>query len=139
MRVLIIGGAGYIGSHTAKALARAGFEPVVYDNLSEGHRWAVKWGPLVEADLSDRNALKQAIQEHDIAAGIHFAAHAYVGESVHEPRRYFQNNVTGAFPSTRSSLPLNASPAFRSMFGQLLGGEATRQFWSQILPVPKSF
>jgi len=87
MRVLITGGAGYIGSHTAKALARAGIEPVVYDNLSEGHRWAVKWGPLVEADLSDRHALKQAIQQHGIAAAIHFAAHAYVGESVHEPRR----------------------------------------------------
>src|SRR6266850_33713 len=94
MRVLVTGGAGYIGSHTAKALARAGIEPVVYDNLSEGHRWATKWGPLVEGDLSDRDALKQAIQRHDIAAAIHFAAHAYVGESVHEPRRYFQNNVT---------------------------------------------
>jgi len=94
MRVLITGGAGYIGSHTAKALARAGIEPVVYDNLSEGHHWAVKWGPLVEADLSDRHSLKQAIQQHDITAAIHFAAHAYVGESVHEPRRYFQNNVT---------------------------------------------
>ena len=79
MRVLITGGAGYIGSHTSKALARAGIEPVVYDNLSEGHRWAVKWGPLVEADLFDRHALKQAIERHDIAAAIHFAAHAYVG------------------------------------------------------------
>ena len=94
MRVLITGGAGYIGSHTSKALARAGIEPVVYDNLSEGHRWAVKWGPLVEADLFDRHALKQAIERHDIAAAIHFAAHAYVGESICEPRRYFHNNVT---------------------------------------------
>jgi UDP-glucose-4-epimerase GalE len=94
MRVLVTGGAGYIGSHTAKALARAGLEPVVFDDLSEGHRWAVKWGPLVEANLSDSRALKQAIQHHDIAAVIHFAAYAYVGESVREPRRYFHNNVT---------------------------------------------
>src|SRR6202048_765098 len=94
MRVLITGGAGYIGSHTAKALARVGIEPVIYDNLSTGHRWAVKWGPLVEADLCDYQALKETIEQYDITAAIHFAAHAYVGESVREPRKYFQNNVT---------------------------------------------
>lgn len=93
MRVLITGGAGYIGSHTAKALARAGVEPVVYDNLSTGHSWAVKWGPLIEADLCDYQALKQAVEQYDITAVIHFAAHAYVGESVRDPRRYFLNNV----------------------------------------------
>lgn len=94
MRVLITGGAGYIGSHTAKVLWRAGFEPIVYDNLSTGHRRAVKWGPLIEAALSDRHALEHVIREYDITAAIHFAAHAYVGESMREPRRYFQNNVT---------------------------------------------
>jgi len=94
MRVLVTGGAGYIGSHTAKALAHAGFEPIVYDNLSEGHRWAVKWGPLVEADLSDRQRLEQTIRQYSISAVVHFAAHAYVGESMREPRRYFQNNVS---------------------------------------------
>lgn len=96
MRVLVTGGAGYIGSHTAKALARAGHEPVVYDNLSEGYRWAVQWGPLVEADLSDRSRLREALEQHSIEAVIHFAAHAYVGESMREPRRYFQNNITNA-------------------------------------------
>jgi UDP-arabinose 4-epimerase len=96
VRVLVTGGAGYIGSHTAKALAGAGFEPVVYDNLSEGHRWAVQWGPLIEANLSDRNRLQEALKEHSIEAVIHFAAHAYVGESMREPRKYFQNNVTDA-------------------------------------------
>ncbi len=94
MRVLVTGGAGYIGSHTAKALARAGFEPVVFDNFSTGHPWAVKWGPLVEADLSDHGALRHAIQRYGIVAAIHFAAYAYVGESVREPRKYFQNNIT---------------------------------------------
>jgi UDP-arabinose 4-epimerase len=92
--ILISGGAGYIGSHTAKLLSRAGFEPVVYDNLSAGHRWAVKWGPLIEADLSDEARLKQVLIEHNVTAAIHFAAHAYVGESVRDPRRYFENNVT---------------------------------------------
>jgi UDP-glucose-4-epimerase GalE len=95
MQVLVTGGAGYIGSHAAKALSRAGIEPVVYDNLSTGHRWAVKWGPFVQGELSDRQALKHAIQKYDITAAIHFAAHAYVGESVCEPRKYFQNNVAG--------------------------------------------
>ena len=94
MSILISGGAGYIGSHTAKSLSRAGFEPVVYDNLSTGHRWAVQWGPLVEADLSDQASLRRALREYKVTAAIHFAAHAYVGESVREPRRYFENNVT---------------------------------------------
>ena len=96
MRVLVTGGAGYIGSHTAKALAHAGFEPVAYDNLSEGHRWAVQWGPLVKGDLADATLLKNTLKHHSIEAIIHFAAFAYVGVSMVEPRKYFQNNVTDA-------------------------------------------
>jgi UDP-arabinose 4-epimerase len=94
VRVLITGGAGYIGSHTSKALARAGFEPIAFDNLSEGHEWAVRWGPLVRADLSDSRAISEALAAHKIEAVIHFAANAYVGESVRAPRKYFRNNVT---------------------------------------------
>jgi UDP-glucose-4-epimerase GalE len=94
LRILITGGAGYIGSHAAKALLQAGFEPVVLDNLSTGHRWAVKWGPLIEADLCDQSSLKQALNKYNVSAALHFAAHAYVGESVCDPRRYFENNVT---------------------------------------------
>ena len=94
MRILVTGGAGYIGSHTAKALIQAGHEPVVFDNLSEGHRWSVKWGPLVEGDLSDGALVRHVIATHGIKAVIHFAAHAYVGESMHRPREYFRNNVT---------------------------------------------
>jgi len=96
MRVLVTGGAGYIGSHTAKALAGAGHEPVVFDNLSTGHKWAVKWGPLVEADLADKEALRKALDIHGIEAVIHFAACAYVGESMQEPGKYFRNNVAGS-------------------------------------------
>ena len=96
MKVLVTGGAGYIGSHTAKALAEAGHDPVVFDNLSTGHQWAVKWGPLVESDLADISAIRRALKEHAIDAVIHFAASAYVGESMNDPGKYFQNNVVNS-------------------------------------------
>ena len=92
--VLVTGGAGYIGSHACKALARAGYRPVVFDNLSRGHAWAVQWGPFVRGDLADRAAIRDAIKQHDIEAVIHFAAYAYVGESMIDPKNYFSNNVT---------------------------------------------
>jgi UDP-glucose-4-epimerase GalE len=93
--ILVTGGAGYVGSHACKALAKAGFLPVTYDNLVRGHREAVRWGPLVEGDLHDRARLIAALREHDIAAVMHFAAFAYVGESVSEPELYYRNNVGG--------------------------------------------
>jgi UDP-arabinose 4-epimerase len=93
MHVLVTGGAGYIGSHTAKQLARAGYEPVVLDDLRCGHRWAVRWGPLVETDLSDREALRDAFRKFRFGAVLHFAALAYVGESMRQPSEYFRNNV----------------------------------------------
>lgn len=92
--VLVAGGAGYIGSHTCKALAAAGYVPVTLDNLVYGHRDAVRWGPLVEADLGDRRTLERVLREHRISAVVHFAAYAYVGESMIDPGRYFHNNVT---------------------------------------------
>lgn len=96
MRILITGGAGYIGSHAAKAFAAAGFEPVVFDNLQTGHRWAARWGPLVEGDLLDLSSIRAALAEHQPAAVIHFAANAYVGESMRQPRKYFRNNVVAS-------------------------------------------
>ena len=93
MRVLVTGGAGYIGSHTAKALAKAGHEPLVLDNLSAGHRWAVKWGPLLEWDLADTELLPQLLEKERVEAVMHFAASLLVGESVEKPRKYFWNNV----------------------------------------------
>ncbi|WP_322086843.1 UDP-glucose 4-epimerase GalE [Burkholderia sp. BCC1999] len=95
MKVLVTGGAGYIGSHTCKALAQAGHEPIAYDNLSTGHGDAVRWGPLVVADILDRNALSKALAAHRPDVVIHFAALAYVGESVLAPERYYTVNVTG--------------------------------------------
>jgi UDP-arabinose 4-epimerase len=91
--ILIAGGAGYIGSHAAKVVAQAGLEPVVLDNFVYGHRWAAKWGPLVEGDLGDKAFVERVLKEHKVTSVIHFATFAYVGESVAHPRKYFHNNV----------------------------------------------
>jgi UDP-glucose-4-epimerase GalE len=95
--ILVTGGAGYIGSHACKALARAGYRPVTYDNLLHGHREVVKWGPLVVGDVADRARLVSAMTEHQVAAVIHFAALINVGESMSHPMRYFQNNAANTF------------------------------------------
>lgn len=93
--ILVTGGAGYIGSHACKALANDGFIPIAFDNLALGHRDAVRWGPLVEADIRDEAAVAKAIRQHAVQAVIHFAAFAYVGESVEAPAKYYRNNVGG--------------------------------------------
>ena len=90
------GGAGYIGSHTCKALSRAGYLVVVFDNLVAGHRSAVRYGELVEGDVTDLQAVRSALRRHEIAGVMHFAAFLDVGESVREPARYYRNNVVGA-------------------------------------------
>lgn len=94
-RVLVTGGAGYIGSHTAKLLSRKGVEPVVYDNLTTGNRSAVRWGPFVEGDILDTDRLERTLARFEPDAVIHFAASAYVGESVEDPSKYYRNNVAG--------------------------------------------
>ncbi len=94
--VLVTGGAGYIGSHTCKALASMGHEPVVYDNLRRGHAESVQWGPMVEGDIRDYDSVYTALDRFRPEAVLHFAAYAYVGESVSDPGRYYHNNVTGA-------------------------------------------
>lgn len=93
--MLVTGGAGYVGSHACKALACAGYLPVVYDNLSRGHAWAVKWGPLERGDLMKTARLTAVLRKHRPIAVLHFAALAYVGESVADPLRYYRNNVGG--------------------------------------------
>jgi UDP-glucose-4-epimerase GalE len=94
--VLVTGGAGYIGAHACKALAKAGYEPVAYDNLSRGHRDAVRWGPLVEGDIADGARLAETVARFKPIAAMHFAAYAFVGESVARPELYFRNNVAGS-------------------------------------------
>ncbi|HEY3908934.1 MAG TPA: UDP-glucose 4-epimerase GalE [Stellaceae bacterium] len=93
--ILVTGGAGYVGAHACKALARAGYRPVVFDNLARGQRGAVRWGPLVEGELADRARLVAALAEHRVTAVMHFAAYAYVGESVADPALYYRNNLGG--------------------------------------------
>jgi len=95
MRVLLTGGAGYVGSHSAWLLARQGHEIWVYDNLSEGHRAAVPEGRLIEGNLQDRSTLVAALRDKKIDAVMHFAASCYVGVSVTNPAEYYQNNVVG--------------------------------------------
>ena len=91
--ILVTGGAGYIGSHTNKLLAKNGYETLVYDNFICGHPEFVQWGQLVQADLADEAALEKVFTEYSIDAVIHFAAFAYVGESVENPSKYYQGNV----------------------------------------------
>ena len=91
--ILVAGGAGFVGSHACKALAKAGYRPITLDNLATGHADAVKWGPLIKADIRDAEAVRAALVEHEITAVMHFAASSLVGESVTRPALYYENNV----------------------------------------------
>jgi len=93
--VLVTGGAGYVGSHACRMLAASGYLPVTLDNLSTGHRWAVKWGPLEIGDLADRPLVNALIGRYKPVAVMHFAALSLVGESASQPARYYGNNVAG--------------------------------------------
>ena len=93
--VLVTGGAGFIGSHTCKALAASGWLPVAFDDLSRGHADFVRWGPLVKGDILEAAALDAAFEQHRPGAVIHFAALAYVGESMSRPLDYYRVNVAG--------------------------------------------
>ena len=93
MAVLVVGGAGYIGSHTALALKRRGYEAIIYDNLVAGHAALAQGFELIEGDIADASKLAPILRR--VEAVMHFAAYAYVGESVVNPRKYFQNNVLG--------------------------------------------
>lgn len=93
MAILVCGGAGYIGSHINKQLNKEGYETIVFDNLIYGHREAVKWGIFEEGDLSNTEDIERVFSKYQIDAVFHFAAYAYVGESVGEPEKYYFNNV----------------------------------------------
>lgn len=93
--VLVTGGAGYIGSHVCKALAAAGYRPVTYDNLSEGHHWAVRWGPLERGHLAHTARLENVIRRHRPMAVIHLAGVIAAGESMTDPAKYYEINVAG--------------------------------------------
>lgn len=93
--ILVTGGAGYIGSHTCKAIAAAGYVPLVYDNLIHGHQSAVQWGNIQLGDINDHARLNAVIEHYHPYAVMHFAAFAYIGESVSDPGKYYRNNVVG--------------------------------------------
>ena len=94
--MLVTGGAGYIGSHAAKALRRAGYHVVIYDNLSAGHRDAALGSPLIEGDVRDVDAVRGALRDSGASAVMHFAAWLVVSDSVRDPIGYYRNNVAGA-------------------------------------------
>ena len=102
MKVLLTGGAGYIGSHVNKLLHSKGIETVVLDNLQYGHAEAVKWGRLIEADLMDYHALNEVLAGADFDAVLHFAAYIFVGESVADPEKYYRNNLAGGLNLLRA-------------------------------------
>jgi UDP-arabinose 4-epimerase len=101
--ILVTGGAGYIGSHTTKSLASNGYQPIVLDNLSTGHRWAVR-GEFVEGTLADYELVCDVLATYRIDSVIHFAANAYVGESMERPEKYFDNNVVNSLTLLRAML-----------------------------------
>ena len=100
--ILVGGGAGYIGSQTCKALARAGYLPVTIDNLSTGYTKAVKWGPFHPGDIADRALVAEIVKQYAIKGAIHFAAFSLVGESVTNPLKYYENNTASAVAFTRA-------------------------------------
>ena len=129
--ILVTGGAGYIGSHACKALARRGHRPVVYDNLSRGHEWAVKWGPLEKGELVDHERLEAVLRAHRPAAVMHFAALAYVGESVAEPARYYSANVVG-------TLTLLEAMRAQGVARMVLSSSCSLYGRGQTQPIPES-
>jgi len=102
LAILVVGGAGYIGSHAARALRRSGYEAIIYDSLVNGHRRLAQGFELIEGDIADEAKLRSVLKRVD--GVMHFAAHAYVGESVENPRKYFRNNVEAALGLLNATL-----------------------------------
>jgi UDP-glucose-4-epimerase GalE len=129
-RVLVTGGAGYIGSHTVKALVRAGHEAVVLDNFSSGHRWAVKWGTLVEGNAGDSFVVHRTFREYSIDAVIHFAGDIQVGESVRNPHKYFWNNSVNTLALLDAMVAAGVRPIVFSSTAAVYGDP-------QSVPIPE--
>lgn len=130
-KVLVTGGAGYIGSHACKALAASGFTPVTFDSLSGGHREAVKWGPLEEGDLLDRDRVARLFKDHEFAGVMHFAAYIAVGESVADPGKYYRNNVGGTITLLDAMVEHGVKPLVFSSTAAVYGTP-------EVVPIPES-
>lgn len=107
--ILVVGGAGYIGSHMCKYLAKNGYQPIVLDNLVYGHREAVKWGPFFEGSMTDSKLVNHIFSKYKIEAVMHFAAFCYVGESVIDPVKYYRNNVAATIALLEKMVEKNIS------------------------------
>lgn len=103
-RVLVTGAAGYIGAHACKALAINGYQPIAFDNLATGHAAALRFGPVVLANLLDRDSIDLAMAEHRPDAVMHFAASTQVGEAMSDPGKYWRNNVIGTLNLLEAAL-----------------------------------
>lgn len=131
MNVLVTGGAGYIGSQTCKELRKQGFTPIVLDSLVCGHQWAVQWGPLVIGNINESELVKKTIKKFDIGAVIHFAGSTYVGESVSNPSKYYENNVI-------NSLKLFETLKETSVNKIVFSSTAAVYGIPEILPIPEA-
>lgn len=121
MKILVTGGAGYIGSHACKALAALDYEPVVYDNLSRGHQWAVKWGPLEQGNIADAVRVQTVLEQYRPVALMHFAAYTSVGESVENPLLYYMNNVAATAALLRAVVDFTPMPVIFSSTAAIYG------------------
>ena len=119
--ILVTGGAGYIGSHCCKALSEAGYNAVCFDNFSTGHPHFVKWGPAVQGDVRDVEALVETFRAHDISSVMHFAASSAVGESVINPEQYYANNVAGSLALLRAMRDVQCMQLVFSSTGAVYG------------------
>ena len=108
--ILVTGGAGYIGSHVCKALKKAGFVPVTFDNLSHGHEWAIRWGPFVYGDLQNSEDLDKAFLEYRPEAVIHLAGSIHLRESIENPYKHYFNNVIGSLSLLKAMVKHNVLP-----------------------------
>ncbi|RYG88983.1 MAG: UDP-glucose 4-epimerase GalE [Alphaproteobacteria bacterium] len=127
--MLVTGGAGYIGSHAAKTLWMAGYQPIVFDDLSNGHREAVRWGPLIEGDVRNEYALAQAMAKHEVCGVIHFAGLIEVGSSFVSPDRFWDHNVNGVAAVLRAMRRTNVRrlvfSSTAAVYGQPRRGQIT--------------
>ena len=110
MNILVTGGAGYVGSHACKALAAKGYVPITYDNLSRGNLWAVNWGPFEKGEIADEQQVRVVLEKYRPYALMHFAAYAYVGESVEHPLLYYRNNFAGTAALLRAVVDYGCIP-----------------------------
>lgn len=135
-KILVVGGAGYIGSHTAKLLHKQGYEPVVLDDLSTGHRQAVKYGPFQQGDSGDTALVKRVLTEHQIDTVIHFGARALVGESVQDPLLYYAVNVSGTVELLRAMVACKAKHFIFSSTCSTFGEPAEVPIHEQVAQAP---